>query len=213
MKHVIIAPLGPYMDDLFVGIREFPTERIILVSSKEKMKEAEATKKKLEQFRIPCTIKEIRSDTHIWEATFEAIAQIKSAEKDKELLINVSTGDRETRCAATSAAFVNGIKAFGVEGNEAMLLPVLKFSYYKMLTDKKLDILKVLASNPKCCSSLDELSKKTNMSLPLISYHINGTLKSEGLKELGLIETLEKKGRMEINLSMMGRLLVKGYIR
>jgi|SRR3989344_2175295 len=213
MKYVVIAPVGGYMDDLFVGIREFPTERIILVSSKEKLKDAEAIKKKLEQFRVPSQIKEIRNDTHVWEATFEAIAQIKNIEKDKELLINVSTGDRETRCAATSAAFVNGIRAFGVEGNEAMLLPVLKFSYYKILTDKKLEVLKVLANNPTCCASLEELSKKTGMSLPLISYHINGTLKSEGLKELGLVETLEKKGRISINLSMMGRLLVKGYIK
>ncbi len=213
MKYTVIAPVGDYMDDLFVGVREFPTERIILVSSKERLKDADETKKKLEQFKIPSQIKEVRSDTHIWEATFEAIAQIKALEKDKELLINVSTGDRETRCAATSAAFVNGIKAFGVDGNEAMLLPILKFSYYKILTDKKLEVLKVLANDPKCCASLDELSKKTGMSLPLISYHINGTLKSEGLKELGLVETTEKKGRMEINLSMMGRLLVKGYIR
>ncbi|MEK6826293.1 MAG: ABC transporter substrate-binding protein, partial [Nanoarchaeota archaeon] len=149
--------------------------------------------------------------------TFEAISDIKKSEKDKPLLINVSTGDRDTRCAATSAAFVNGIRAFAVEGNEAMLLPILKFSYYKMLTDKKLDILRVLYENKdnedRCCASLDELGKRTNMSLPLISYHINGTMKSEGLKELGLVETVEKKGKMEISLSMMGRLLIKGYIK
>ena len=57
---------------------------------------------------------------------------------------------------------------FGVDGDEAMLLPVLRFSYYKILTDRKLEILRVLFGNPQCCASLEELSKKTGMSLPLI---------------------------------------------
>jgi len=50
------------------------------------------------------------------------------------------------------------------------------------------------------------------MSLPLISYHVNGNLKSEGLKELGLVETKEIKGRVEVELTTLGRLLLKGYV-
>jgi len=217
MKHTVIAPMGDHMEDLFIGIREFPTERIILVSNKKMQEEALKTKAELEKFKIPVQIKELPGEGHIWEQTFETIADIKKSVGDAPLLINVSTGDRDTRCAATSAAFVNGIKAFSVEDNEAMLLPILKFSYYKMLTDKKLSILKVLHNNNegenKCCASLEDLSKRTEMSLPLISYHINGTMKSEGLKELGLVDTIEKKGRIQINLSMMGKLLIKGYIK
>ena len=200
------------MEDLFVGLREFPTERIILVTDPSRKEEAEKSKLDLEKFKIPVQIKTINSEGHIWEKTFEAIAEIARTEKDNPLLINVSTGDRDTRCAATSAAFVNGIRAFGVDGNEAMLLPILKFSYYKILTDKKIGILNTIYKNTDCCASLEELSKKTSMSLPLISYHINGTIKSEGLKELGLVETIEKKGKVSVNLSMMGRLLIKGYI-
>ena len=132
-------------------------------------------------------------------------------EGGKNLLINTATGDRMTTCAATSAAFVNGIKAFSVEKGMVMLLPVLKFSYYRILTDKKMEILTTL-SKPNCCISLEELSKKTKMSLPLISYHINGNLKSEGLKKMGLVETDEIKGRMEIKLSVLGRMLIHGYV-
>jgi len=211
MKHIVIAPVGDHMEDLFVGIREFPTERIILIADQSRKEDAEKARLDLEKFKIPSQIKMLKSEGHIWEKTFEAISEISRIEKDNPLLINVSTGDRNTRCAATSAAFVNGLKAFSVEDSEAMLLPILKFSYYKILTDKKLEILKTV-NNKDCCASLEELSKKTGMSLPLISYHINGTLKSEGLKELGLVETIERKGRVEINLSMMGRLLIKGYL-
>ncbi|MFH1592563.1 MAG: DUF6293 family protein [Candidatus Woesearchaeota archaeon] len=217
MKHTVIAPIGDYMDSLFVGIREFPTERIILLTDKDRKEDALKSKAELEKFKIPVQIKELPGNSHVWEEIFEAIADIKKNLGNNPLLINVATGDRDTRCAATSAAFVNGIRAFSVDKDQAVLLPILKFSYYKMLTEKKLSILKVLFESgdgeKKCCASLEELSKKTGMSLPLISYHINGTMKSEGLKELGLIETIEKKGRIQIDLSMMGRLLIKGYIK
>jgi DNA-binding transcriptional ArsR family regulator len=209
-KYVIIAPVGDYLDDLFVGIKEFPTERVILVAPKEKVKAAEKAKAELEKFKIPCRTVEIKGN--LWEETFHAVAEIKKLENEKKLLINVSTGDRETRCAATSAAFVNGIRAFGVSGSEVMMLPILKFSYYKQLTDKKMQLLKVLYGKPECSSTLDELSRTTKMSLPLLSYHINGNLKSEGLKELGLIEAIEKKGKVTVILSMMGRMLIKGYM-
>lgn len=210
-KKVVVAPVGDNMDALYVGLKEFSTERIILLTGEGDMDIANETKKELVKFHIPVQIKKMSGN--VWEEMFRAVSEIKSIEKNSDLIINVSTGDRNGQCAATSAAYVNGIKAFSVGDGEAMLLPVLKFSYYSMLTDRKMEILKVLFSQKDCCSSLDQLSKKTNMSLPLISYHINGNLKSEGLKQLGLVETEEKSGRTKINLSMLGRLLIKGYVQ
>ena len=107
---------------------------------------------------------------------------------------------------------VNGVKAFAVDDGKAVLLPVLKFNYYKLITDRKMKLLKIIYEKD-CCSSLETLSKKAGMSLPLISYHINGNLKSEGLKDLGLVETKEKKGRVEVQLTLLGKLLLKGYIQ
>ena len=209
-KYVVVAPVGDFMEALFVGIREFPTERVILISPKELIDVAQKSRDDLERFKIPTKI--VTIEGNIWEETFQKISDIKKQEIEHEVIINVATGDRDTRCAATSAAFVNGLKAFSVAGNDAMLLPVLKFSYYRILTDKKMDILKILFDNTDCCSSLDELSKKTGMSLPLISYHINGNLKSDGLKNLGLIDASERKGKVDIKLSVLGKLLIKGYI-
>lgn len=211
MKHLLIAPVGDHMDSLYAGIREFPTERIILIAHKDWAEQTARAKQELEKFSIPVQVKEING--HLWEEMFRAVAEIRELEKDKNILINVSTGDIESRCAVTSAAFVNGIRAFSVSNGEVMLLPVLKFSYYKAITDKKMEILKTLYREEGCCASLDELSKKTGMSLPLISYHINGTLKSEGLKQLGLVDTEDAKGRVKVQLSMQGRLLIKGYIK
>ena len=209
MKKTIVAPVGDYIEDLYVAIREFPTEKVILIAPQEKMQIAITAKENLEKFRIPTKIVEVKG--FIWEEIFREVAKIKKYEKG-EVIVNVSTGDRNSRCAATSAAFVNGLKAFGVEGDETMMLPVLKFSYYNLLSGKKMELLKTIFEKKGCCASLEELSKETKMSIPLISYHINGNLKSEGLKSMGLIETEETKGRMKISLSFLGKMLLKGYI-
>jgi len=205
-----VAPVGDYIDELFVGVREFPTEKVILICPTEKIEQAETAKEGLDKFRIPTRIVEISGN--VWEEMFKEVAKLKKYEKG-EIIIQVSTGDRESRCAATSAAFVNGLKAFGVDGNKPFMLPVLKFSYYSLLTEKKMKMLKILYKSKDCCASLDQLSKLAKMSLPLISYHINGTLKVEGMKAMGLVETMENKGRVSVELSMLGKMLLKGYIQ
>tara|TARA_Y100000310_G_C20433063_1_gene692416 strand:- start:144 stop:779 length:636 start_codon:yes stop_codon:yes gene_type:complete len=209
VKNIIVAPVGDNMDALFIGLREFPTEKVILITPEDRINEAENTIRDLDRFKIPAHLIKIKGN--LWEEMFKKIAEISKGGKEKNIIVNTATGDRMTTCAATSAAFVNGVKAFSVEKGMTMLLPVLKFSYYKMITDKKMEILDEL-KKPGCCVSLNELSKKTKMSLPLISYHINGNLKSEGLKEMGLIDVVEHKGRMEIGLSTLGRLLMNGYV-
>lgn len=210
MKYVVIAPVGDNLDALFVGIRDFPTERVILLTPKNRHRDAQQIKKELERFKIPVQIIDITGN--LWEAMFRKIAELKEAEEGKELIVNTSTGDRTTTCAATSAAFVNGLKAIAVEGNESMLLPVLKFSYYKLISDRKMKILEIIAKDKTCCKSLEELSKRTKMSLPLVSYHVNGNLKSEGLRDLGLVETTEMGGKTAITLTMLGKMLIKGYV-
>jgi predicted transcriptional regulator len=207
-KHVVIAPVGDHLDALFIGIRDFPTERVILLTPKDKASDAKKVCNDLSKFKIPCQVENIKG--HVWEEMFQKISEIAKAESGKNLIVNTATGDRMTTCAATSAAFVNGLKAMSVDGDESMMLPVLKFSYYKMLTDKKLELLKLL--HKKDASSLDEIAKKMKMSLPLISYHINGNLKSEGLRDLGLVDTKNQQGKMSVKLSTLGRMLVKGYI-
>jgi len=212
MKYIVVASCGENISPLFVGLREFPTEKIYLICVQGTEDMAEKAKKELERFKVPVILKYIKGN--VWEETFKAVAEIKELEKGKELIVNTSVGSMHSgRCSLCSAAFVNGIKAFGVEKEDVQMLPILKFSYYKVIQDKKMDILKILFNDKTCCTSLEQLSKKTKMSLPLISYHINGNLKSEGLKELGLIETKETKGRIAVGLTTMGRLLVKGYVK
>ncbi|MBI4155583.1 hypothetical protein HY498_05900 [Candidatus Woesearchaeota archaeon] len=64
------------------------------------------------------------------------VSEIATYEDRNKIIVNVGSGDSTAKCALLSAAFVNGLKAFDVVGDKAMLLPILKFSYYKLLTEK-----------------------------------------------------------------------------
>jgi len=211
MKAVVVALVGETVfDNLFAGIKEFPTEKVYLITTKERLNDAKKVVKDLERFKIAHEIVDIEGN--IWDETFSKMAEIKKKEFGKEIIVNVGTADPLDRCVATSAAFVNGLKAIEPYGDEINILPVLKFSYYNLLTQKKMLILKTLQMEKDCCGSLEMLSKKTGMSLPLISYHINGSRKTEGLKQLGLIETIENGGKIQVRLTTLGNLLVKGYV-
>lgn len=209
MRNIIVAPVGDNAETLFIGLKEFNVGKVVLIAEKRFEKKAEQLLKDLQKFKIPAEV--VKVDSYNWEETFRVVAEIKGREGD-DILVNVATGDAISRCATTCAAFVNGIKAFDIVNDEVMMLPILKFSYYRAIPERKMTILKYLFKNEDCCASYEELSKRLKMSLPLISYHISGTPKSEGLEQMGLIETVEGKKRTQLRLSALGRMLIKGYV-
>lgn len=209
MRYTVIAPIGDNISALYPGMREFPTRKIILLYEKEKSTQVENAKKELEKFKIPVETIEIKGN--MMEGMFKIFAQLRKVEGEENILVNVSTGDMLSACIALSAAFVNGLKAFGVMGDQPVLMPVLKFSYYKLISEKKMAILKVLHNRDR--TTFKDLGKELKMSLPLASYHIHGNTESQGLLQLGLVTTLEgSKGKIELQLTTLGRLLIGGYI-
>jgi len=209
VRHTVIAPVGDNLDALFIGIREFPTRKIILIYPNEKLGAVKNIKKELERFKIPVETVEIKGN--LLEDMFRIFAQIRKTEGEESLLVNVATGDMLSSCAALSAAFVNGLKAFSVMSDQPILLPVLKFSYYKLISEKKMTILKAIYNRER--TTFEDLVKQLKMSLPLVSYHIHGNPDSQGLVQMGLVETREDpRGRIELQLTTLGRLLIRGYI-
>ena len=204
MRQTMIAPVGKRSEAIFVAVRDYRIEKVILLAAPGMQNEAASIAKDLDRFKIEHELKNIAGPS--LNDYFQAIAEARNA--GQELIVNVSAGDAMSSLAALSAAFVNGIKAIAVSDDAVIPLPVLNYSYYQMLTGKKLVIMKLLAEKPL---RLEELGKKTKMSLPLISYHLNGNLRSQGLLQLGLIERTKDNGRKEVRLSSLGTLLIKGY--
>ena len=87
-KNVVVAPVGDNMDALYIGIKEFPTERVILLTPGNKMEEARNSEKDLKKFGIPVQIIEIKGN--VWEDIFQKIAEIKALEKGR-VAVKLST--------------------------------------------------------------------------------------------------------------------------
>jgi hypothetical protein len=212
MGHVILSPVGDDLDSIYAAVKAFPTERVFLLSTGKHLEKVGELKKVLDNFRIPVQVVEIKGT--LIEGMFRAFAQIKAAvKKEEDILVDVSTGENMENCAALSASYINGLKAFNVIEGKVMMLPVLKFSYYRLMPERKLAILKHLKAQPDCCASMEDLSRGLRMSLPLLSYHVNGSLKSEGLVTQGLVEIhTGPHGRTKVMLSELGRLIAEGLI-
>ena len=207
----MVVPAGGNLDSTFVAIRDFPTEKVFLVQVDKQKGETDELRQVLDRLRISFQVVEIKGN--LLEGMFRAFAQIKGSVPEDSVLVNVSAGDNMSNCAALTAAFVNGLKAFNVMGDKLTMLPVLKFSYYRLMPERKLAILKFLKTQPDCCSSLEDLASRLKMSLPLCSYHINGTAKVEGLVTQGLVEVhLGPRGRSQVMLTEMGRMIAEGLI-
>jgi hypothetical protein len=127
--------------------------------------------------------------------------------------MNVSCGDKLIGCAALSASFINGIKAFGMDkSGEPLLMPILKLSYSEIISESKIRILKAIDDAAGgFVESLEQLETISGFGKPLLSYHIQGARDSKGLAGLGLLE-IEKgeRGKLSARLTTLGKLLVIG---
>ena len=208
MGFTVIAPVGDNLNALFIGMKEFATERVYLITPAGNLKDARRLEKKLEVFSIDVKIMEVKGS--LMESMFASFGKICSIHNHDELIVNVATGDRMSTCAALSAAFANGLKAFGVMNKKPMLLPIMKLSYYHELSESKIKILQNLDREE--FRSLSDLRKKTGMSVSLLSYHLNGTIRYKGLLGLRLVEINEENKQLKVQLSELGSLLLKGYV-
>jgi DNA-binding transcriptional ArsR family regulator len=212
MKKIVIAPVNSETKDecLFATLKEFPTEKMIMLSSADGMIRAEQYTADLKKLGIESTIVKVEGNNP-WESYFKATVDVCEGLEPEKIVINISSSDRIAQCAITNAAHVNGLRAVAILNGKMMMLPILKISFSNILSEKKMKILEALDGS--CMNSLEDISKKTGMSLQLVSYHINGTPKSKGLRDLELVETNEEKGKIKVCTSTMGRLMMEGYLR
>ncbi|MBI2598402.1 MAG: hypothetical protein HYW50_04355 [Candidatus Diapherotrites archaeon] len=207
MKHVVIAPFEDNARTVLSGIKEFPTEKVVLLVPSHSMAKAREALKEFELVKVPVELVELDSETD-FEEVFGKIAHIKAKEKEKDLLLNLNSTHGLLSCILLSAAFVNGIKAFEIMNEKLMVFPVLKFSYYDILSDKKLLILKSLGEHD-CCDSLEDISRRLKLGPSVVNYHVYGNDKNPGLKELGIVEIERQKGKVILKVTTLGKLLLK----
>ena len=210
LKTLQIAVLGGSEDAVLVGLRNFPAHKLTLLSTNDSLDQAHQLSRKLtETLKLTVVIEQLRDGTI--SAMLEAVGQIVRTESEsfQDFLINVGSAGKHQTCAGVTAAFVHGIKAFDVLGEQPIVLPVMKFSYRQAVTEPKMEILRAIERGGGDVESLEKLSELSDYGKPLLSYHIRGSEEGRGLEALGLVEVERgKRGRLRVKLTALGRMLL-----
>ena len=210
LRTLQIAILGGSDEAVLIGLRNFPAHKLILIGSAETKDQADQLAGKLtDTLKLAVDIVQIKDESV--QTMLDAVGLIVSNETEafQDFLINVGAAGKHLTCAGVTAAFVHGIKAFDVMGEQLEVLPVMKFSYTQAVTEPKLAILRAIERSGGDVESLEKLSEIAKYGKPLLSYHIRGSPDSKGLEELGLVEVERgKRGRLRVKLTALGRTLL-----
>ncbi len=203
---------GEGQEGIAAGIRNFPVHKLALVCYSSDKQKAEDFGRKLRTVLGMSTTISLVTRENVIRDTMERVGEILSIHKSEfqQVLMNVSCGDKLIGCAALSTAFINGIKAFGMDSAGApLLMPVLKLSYSEIISEAKIRILKAIHGMGGAIESLEQLEQASGYGKPLLSYHVMGSRDSKGLADLGLLE-VEKgdRGKISAKLTTLGKLLV-----
>jgi hypothetical protein len=214
MRTLQIATFGSDgQDGIALGIRSFSVHKLALICFNSDKNRAEDFAKKIKSvLGVPITITIVTKENVVRD-TMESVNEILNlhAKEFEQVLLNVSSGDKLIGCAALSAAFINGIQAFGMDDTHTvpLLMPVLKLSYNEIISEAKIKILKSINTAGGVIQSLEQLEQISGYGKPLLSYHVQGAKDSKGLADLGLVE-VEKgdRGKISARLTTLGKLLV-----
>ena len=210
MKTLHIATVGDDTDTVLVGMKNVPTHRLALICLHEHKDSVNDFALDLEKtLKIDVDVHVV--DGRIVESVLEKVAIILNEHKNdfEDVVLNVAGGEKVLTCAAVSAAFFNGLKAFHLKNEIPMMLPVMKVKYSNMISKAKIAILKAIQDAGGEIKSLGQLSDLSGYGRPLLSYHVWGDDESRGLVELGLVEAERKRqGRLEANLTVLGKAML-----
>ena len=209
---LMVATVGPEVEPVLIGVRDYPVRKLILLHTSQFKANAQDIAKRTTPLFIQTELRQL-DDADLLMDTLRQVGEIQNMEglEFNDMVINVASGSKMQTCSALSAAFVHGVPAIGVMDSGTFLLPVLKFSYSELISDAKFRILETLDRQAGSSESLADLSKASGVEKSLLSYHLRTTREGKGLEEMGLVHIDRGSlGRLTINLTEMGRLMLIG---
>lgn len=208
---VQVAFLGGNPRAVSVGLRDVPCEELILVClERDKAVATDMALTISKALGINVYVKELQ-DPAI-DTVVRAVGDIVRSKNDKEVVLNIGSGDKYLTCAATVASYIFGLRAYEVMDDELHELPVIKLSYTATLSKPKIRIIKALKEMGGKTDNLSKLCRLTGYSKPLISYHLRGNDRSEGLVKLNLVSIRNKGRKVEIELTPQARIIMEAYL-
>jgi len=205
-----IAILGDHENAVSIGLRNFPTHKLILITPNQTVEKANKLATKLHDDIHRLTIEIVTAKDDTLSTILVVIAQTirQNSDSFQEILINVGSASRSQVTAGIAAAYIFGVRAFDITGEDPVIVPVLKLGYREMVSGAKLEILRALEKMGQV-NSLKDLARASNYGKPLLSYHIKGTEQTRGLLGLGLVEVKHlKQGRLQVKLTTLAQTLL-----
>jgi len=201
------------LNNLGLIIKDYKVNNIHLISTPNCYNHCNELKVEIEKFKYNIVTHKISNN--IWKESIQLIKEITNQIQDKEKILLLISPQSNRFCniclvdyASLIGALNNGIKVLALFDEKIIMFPYMKMQSEDLISDKKLKILEVLKEQPL---TPEQISGKIGVSLPLISYHLNGNINSKGLKTMGFVE-LENKKQNTIKLTTFGELIVDGGI-
>ncbi len=214
---IIAFSEGQSYDGIRAGIRQLPVDKIVILheETRDSLIESVQTPFGIFTKQLSDTLRIEIEDLKIESPDLnDVLNAVKSVLKDNEgtytdFIMNVSAASKLLSCTAISSGFIFGIQTFYIDQGKVKKFPMLKLGYHKLLSETKLGILSGLARAGGKVNSLESLSDLTGIEKSLLSKHINGSVDSQGLIELGLVEVNRySRGRLQIEITALGNIVL-----
>jgi len=193
----IIPASKQYADVVMFGVNLIPIHGLAVISREEDLLLAKAQADLVSSLLgLKVTVKTVKKADAISfaKSLSELISELSEFD---ELVMNLGAADKELSVSAVVVATVLGIKTFNVENGDVSFLPTMGVPLLSIISDEKVVIVETLYDLGGKVSKLETLAKKMGISRALLSYHINGSARTPGLVQLGLVG-IKRKGRSSI---------------
>lgn len=179
-------------ENLQKSLQRLPTEKVVFVTRKEKIKDVLSIRNEFAlNYKLPTEVKVFNGDTS--EIAGELMRQ-------KNAVLHIIDHD-ELNYHLISISFILGIPVYISSGDEMKKLPGLSSRFKDAFSH---DQIKILDNLKEECTH-EQLALNTKLDNSMLFFYLYGKNSHTGLVKLGLVSDKDEK----LNLTELGRLVVQ----
>ncbi|MEM4265156.1 MAG: DUF6293 family protein [Thermoplasmata archaeon] len=205
---ILLSTFGPDPENTLAAMRYLPYNKLVLIMS-EDSKDTPAFKMIVDnEAKAKSTVETLIVDEYDLKDCFRDISDyiLEQRKIDKrkqnEMVINISGGSKILGDAALLAAFEMGVPAYHCEKSRFVRFPVLRgVTLRDRLTDSQIAVLRELGT----LDTIDEITDRVGKQFT--PETIRKALR--GLRQLGVIRTVPSEGKITVELTDAGILILE----